>query len=43
MMGYYYNTMGFGPGVGGLTMILLWILLVLAIVALWKYINSGKK
>ncbi len=40
MMGYYYNMMGFGSGVGGITMILLWILLVLAIIALWKYINK---
>ena len=40
MMGYYYNMMDFGNGVGSITMILLWIVLVLGIVALWKYISK---
>lgn len=40
MMGYYYNMMGFGPGFGGLTMLLLWVALVLAIIALVKYIKN---
>lgn len=33
MMGY-----GTGAGVGGITLILLWILMGLGIAALWKYI-----
>jgi hypothetical protein len=40
MMSYYYNMMGFGSGFGWLTMLLLWILILLGIVALWKYISK---
>lgn len=40
MMGYYSNMMGFGAGFGSLTILLLWILLVLTIVALVKYISK---
>lgn len=38
MMNYYTNMM-YG-GVGFFTMVLFWILLVLGIVALWKYISK---
>ncbi|MEK7620089.1 MAG: hypothetical protein AAB413_02520 [Patescibacteria group bacterium] len=41
MMGYYSSMMGFGSGFGSVTILLLWILVVLGIVALVKYI--GKK
>lgn len=38
MMGYYFNNMmGYG---GSLTLILVWIVLILGIVALWKYITK---
>jgi len=37
MIGYYNNMMGFG---GGITMILVWILLILGIAALWKYVSK---
>lgn len=40
MMSAYYNMMGFGSGIGSITMLLLWILLVLGIVALAKYISK---
>jgi hypothetical protein len=40
MMGYYSNMMGFGSGFGSLTILLLWIVLILGIVALVKYINK---
>lgn len=43
---------GYGPGMmgggyggalfGGLTMILVWVLLVLGIMALWKYVREGE-
>lgn len=36
MMSYYYGMMG--SGIGGITIILVWILLVLGIAALWKYL-----
>ncbi len=40
MMGFYSNMMGFGS-IGGLTILLLWVLMIFGIVALVKYI--GKK
>lgn len=40
MMSAYYNMMGFGSGVGSITMLLLLILLVLGIIALAKYISK---
>lgn len=40
MMSDYYNMMGFGSGIGSITMLLLWILLVLGIVSLVKYISK---
>ncbi len=40
MMGYYGNMMGFGPGFGSLTILLLWILIVFGIIALAKYIRK---
>lgn len=51
MMNYFYNMMGYGNGYGtgfgfgigsSITMLLCWVLMILGIVALWKYI-SGKK
>lgn len=39
MMGYY-SMMGFGSGIGGITVILLWVLMILGIVALWKYVSK---
>lgn len=41
MMSFYSNMMGFGSGFGALTILLLWILVILGIIALVKYI--GKK
>jgi len=41
MMGFYSNMMGFGSGFGPLAILLLWVLMILGIVALVKYI--GKK
>ncbi len=38
MMGYYYGMMGYG--LGGITMILFWVLMILAIAALWKYLSK---
>lgn len=37
-----YNMMGVGSGagIGGITLILLWILMGLGIAALWKYISK---
>lgn len=42
MMGWY-NGYGGGLGFGGgITMLLMWVVLILAIAALWKYLR-GKK
>lgn len=38
MMNYYYNMMG--GGFGGITTILVWILIIMGIAALWKYLNK---
>jgi hypothetical protein len=40
MMNSFYGMMGYGAGYGWLTTLLLWILIVLGIVALWKYISK---
>ena len=40
MMNYYYSMMGFGSGYGGITTLLLWVVLILSIIALWKYISK---
>jgi hypothetical protein len=40
MMSAYYNMMGFGSGFGSITILLLWVVLVLSIVALVKYISK---
>lgn len=40
MMSAYYNMMGFGSGIGSITMLLLLVLVVLGIVALGKYISK---
>ncbi len=38
MMGYYYNMMG--TGISGITTLLVWILLILGIAALWKFLTK---
>ncbi len=40
MMNYFYGMMGYGAGYGLFTTLLLWVLIVLGIVALWKYISK---
>ena len=40
MMGWYGNMMGFGAGFGTVTVVLLWALMILGIVALWKYVSK---
>lgn len=39
-MNSFYGMMSYGVGFGLLTTLLLWIVLVLGIVALWKYISK---
>ncbi len=39
-MNSFYGMMGYGVGYGWLTTLLLWILIILSIVALWKYISK---
>ena len=37
------NIMGFGSGIGLVTMLLFWVLMGFAIAALWKYLAGSKK
>jgi hypothetical protein len=39
-MMFFNGMMGFGSGFGGITVILLWIMMILGIAALWKYVNK---